>query len=96
MFLKSSWVSTNFQNLDKVIETLRRMGDYRNYGDSEEVARLKSSIDLMRQVEFALTRDLERLTRKDRYFFAEDSEAPTDYRKLVEEYYKAIAKGEPQ
>ena len=87
--------STQMENLDKIIESLRRAGDYRNYDDPEEVARLKSAIELMRQVEFALARDLEGLTQKDKYFFAEDNEVPIDYRKLVEEYYKAIAKSKP-
>jgi hypothetical protein len=46
----------------------------------------------VREVESDLARDLDRLCQKDRYFFSEDNEAPAAYQKLVEEYYKAIAK----
>ncbi len=84
--------STQMENLDKVIESLRRAGDYRNYSNPEQIARLKNAIDYMRKVEFDLTRDLNRMNQGDRYFFAEDNEAPSNYQKLVEEYYKSIAK----
>lgn len=84
--------STQMENLDKVIESLRRAGDYRNYSNPEQIARLKNAIDYMRKVEFDLARDLERMNQGDRYFFAEDNEAPSNYQRLVEEYYKSIAK----
>jgi hypothetical protein len=84
--------STQMQNLEKVIESLRRVGTYTNDSNPEQIDRLKSAIDHMREVELGLTRDLERLNQNDKYFFAEDNEAPSDYQKLVEEYYKSIAK----
>ncbi len=84
--------STEMENLDKVIASLRRAGDYVNYDDPEQIARLRAAIDFMRQVELALARDLERLNPDDRYFFAQDNEAPIRYQKLVEEYFKSIAK----
>jgi hypothetical protein len=84
--------STQMQNLEKVIESLRRAGDYMNYNDPEQIARLKSAIDYMRKVEFDLARELDRLNQKDKYLSAEDNEAPGNYQKLVEEYYKSIAK----
>jgi hypothetical protein len=46
----------------------------------------------MRKVEFDLARELDRLNQQDKYFFAEDNEAPGNFQKLVEEYFKAIAK----
>ena len=79
-------------NLDSVIEALRRAGDYTNYNNPEQIARLKSAIDYMRKVEFDLARELDRLNQQDKYFFAEDNEAPGNFQKLVEEYFKAIAK----
>jgi hypothetical protein len=88
--------STDMQNLEQVIESLRRIGDSRRYDDPEMVARLKGAIDLMHQVELNLNRELARLTQKDKYFSVEESEAPSSYKKLVEEYYKALAKGKPQ
>jgi hypothetical protein len=84
--------STQMENLDKVIDALRRAGNYTNYSNPEQIARLKSAIDYMRKVEFDLARDLDRLTQQDKYFFAEDNEAPANYQKLVEEYFKSIAK----
>ena len=35
----------------------------------------------MRQVELDLNRDLSRLTQKDKYFYSDDSEAPSSYKK---------------
>ena len=40
-----------------------------------------------------LSGDLARVAQQDRYFYAEDAEVPSAYKKLVEEYYKALAKG---
>ncbi len=88
--------STQMEYLDNVIKMLRRASDYEDFQDPEEIARLKSAIELMRQVELALSRDLDQLAKKDEYFFAGDNEAPINYRKLVEEYYKAIAKGQSE
>ena len=87
--------STQGQNLDQVIESLRRMEIARDYSDPEEAARLKQSIDLLRQVELDLGRDLARLLQKDKYFYSDDNEAPSSYKRLVEEYYKSLAKGKP-
>jgi hypothetical protein len=84
--------STQKENLDKVIESLRRAGDFMNDSTAEQIARLRNAIDYMRRIEFDLARELERLNKTDRYFFAEDNEAPSGYQKLVEEYYKSIAK----
>ena len=84
--------STQMENLDKVIESLRKAGDYTNYNDPEQIARLKRAIDDMRKVEFDLARNLERLNQKDKYFSTEDDEAPSAFQKLVEEYFRSIAK----
>lgn len=84
--------STEMGNMEKVIDSLRRAGDYTDYDDPEQIGRLKAAIDYTRKVESGLHRDLERLNQTEKYFLAEDNEAPADYRKLVEEYYKAIAK----
>ena len=50
---------------------------------------------LLRGVEADLARDLSRLTQKDKYFYSDDNQAPSSYKKLVDEYYKALAKGKP-
>jgi hypothetical protein len=79
--------------MDRVIDGLRRAGDYTGYSDPERIAFLKAAIEAMRRVELGLARDLDQLTQDDRYFSMEDNEAPADFQKLVEEYYKSIAKG---
>jgi hypothetical protein len=88
--------STQMKNLEAVIERLRSLDDARTYNDPEESARLREAIDLLRQVEIDLSRDLERLVQKEKFLYADDNEAPSGYRKLVEEYYKALARGKPQ
>jgi hypothetical protein len=83
--------STQIENLDRVIESLRKVGGYTGYNDPEQVARLKKAIENMRKVEFDLARNLERLNQEDKYFFTEDNEAPSAFQKLVEEYFRSIA-----
>jgi hypothetical protein len=85
--------STQMGNMEKLIESLRRAGDYRNYNDPEQIARLKSAIDYTRKIESDLNRDLNRLNQSEKYFLTEDNEAPADYKKLVEEYFRSLAKG---
>ncbi len=84
--------TTQMENLEKVIDSLRRTRDYPDYGNMEQIELLKAAIDYMRDVELDLARDLERLNQVDEYFIAGDNEAPDRYRRLVEEYYKSIAK----
>lgn len=87
--------ATQMDNLDEVISALRLMQGIRDYNDPAEIARLRSAIELLRQVELDLGRELGRLARKGQYQQADDNDAPQDYRKLVEEYYKALARGKP-
>ncbi len=87
--------STEWRNLENVINALRDMSAAGRYDDPEEIARLKRAIDLLRGVELDLNRTLEQLTRKDRYLYADDNEVPGIYRRLVEEYYKALARIKP-
>jgi hypothetical protein len=85
--------SNRLNNMDRVIDGLRHAGDYTDYSDPERIAFLKAAIEAMRRVELELARDLDRLNQDDRYFSMEDNEAPADFQKLVDEYYKSIAKG---
>jgi len=84
--------STQMENLEDVIAKIRELDDARRYNDPEEIARLRAAIELLRQLELDLSRDLARLAQKDSYLYAEENEAPSSYRKLVEEYYKALAR----
>jgi hypothetical protein len=88
--------SSQMKNLEDVIERLRSLDDARKYNDPEESVRLREAIDLLRQVEIDLSRDLARLIQKEKFLYADDDEAPSAYRKLVEEYYKALARGRPR
>jgi hypothetical protein len=84
--------STQMENLEKVIESLRRAGDYQGYRNPAQIESLRAAIDFMRKVELDLARDLDRLSRNEEYFFSGDNETPAGYRKLVDEYYKSIAR----
>jgi hypothetical protein len=88
--------TTRMENLDEVISTLRSMQGIRNYDDPEEIARLRSAIELLRQVELELDRERDRLAGRSRFQQADENDAPQDYRKLVEEYYKALARARPR
>jgi len=84
--------STPAQNLDQVLQQLQRMTDSRRYNSAEGIASLRMAIDKLHQVELDLARDLQRSLQNDKFFYAEDSEVPASYKKLVDEYYKSLAK----
>jgi hypothetical protein len=50
------------------------------------------AIDKLHQVELDLARDLQRSLQNDKFFYADDNEVPASYKKLVDEYYRALAK----
>ncbi len=87
--------STQMQNLEKVIESLRNLSGAGGRSEAEQIARLKAAIELLSSLDQDLSRELAQLIRKENYFYAEDTEAPSAYRKLVDEYYRALAKGKP-
>jgi len=80
------------QNLDQVLQQLQHMTDSRRYDSAEGIASLRLAIDKLHQVELDLARDLQRSLQNDKFFYADDSEVPASYKKLVDEYYKALAK----
>ncbi|MBN2321570.1 MAG: hypothetical protein JXR49_21005 [Acidobacteria bacterium] len=84
---------TLMENLENVIDALERTREDADRGYSEQAALLNEAIENMREVEFDLARSLQRLRGIEGYFIAGDSEAPEEYRELVEEYYKSIAEG---
>ncbi len=86
--------STQMRNLEEVIDTLMQSLAYPDYADREQLELLKAAAERMREVEFDLARDLERLRQVEEYFLSGDNEAPENYRKLVEEYYKSIAESD--
>jgi hypothetical protein len=84
--------ATQVQDLERAIDALKRSRNYADYGNAEQIALLKAAIEQLRKVELDLAKDLERLKQVEAYFTAGNDEAPEAYRKLVEEYYRAIAK----
>jgi chromosome condensin MukBEF ATPase and DNA-binding subunit MukB len=86
--------STDYRNIDRVVGNLQRLNES-GYDDTRRIAALKEAIDLLNQMEMNLSREYDRLNQQEKYFYAEDSEAPANYKKLVEEYYKALARTKP-
>ncbi len=84
--------STPAQDLDRIVQEIQRMRADHVYDDPAGIALLQQTIDRLHQVELDLSRDLARVLQSDKYFYADDSDAPASYKKLVEEYYKALAK----
>ncbi len=68
------------------------MDSERVYSDIAEVERLQAQIiEGLKQLEFGLRRELEGEDR-DRVFVSGSDEVPTGFRKLVDEYYKALSR----
>ncbi len=80
--------------LDRMIAQLRALESARVYSDAEELQRLQSAVvEDFKGFEFALRRAMEGdLT--DRPLLGGTSAVPAEYRKMVEEYYKALARRE--
>ena len=78
--------------LDQMIAQLRALESARVYDDPEELQRLQASVvERFKGFEFALRRAMEgELT--DRPLLGGTSDVPAEYRKMVEEYYKALAR----
>jgi hypothetical protein len=82
--------SAQMEDLEKAIESLRRADS--GPVSPEQIASLKAAIDYMRRIELNLARALENQDHRDKYLLTEDNEAPNAYKKLVDEYYKALSK----
>ena len=77
-----------------MIDEMRRLESQRTYSDAEELQRLQASVvEGFKNFEFALRRAIEGDVR-DRPLLGGSSDVPPEYRKMVEEYYKALAKRE--
>ncbi len=82
----------NTEQLNDVIAALRALDRDRVYTNVGEVARLQSQIiEGLKQLEFGLRRESEGNDR-DRVFLSGSDEVPTGFRRLVEEYYKALSR----
>lgn len=80
------------QDLEEAIEALRRLQDENVYRDLPQIALLQEELrESLRRVEFTLRREVEG-EREDRVFLSGSDEVPTGFRKLVEEYYRSLAR----
>ena len=79
--------------LSEVVQALRALDAQRIYDDPEEVARLQAQIvEGLKQLEFGLRRNLEGLGQ-DRAALTGSGDVPSGFRRLVDEYYKALSSG---
>ena len=82
----------NQQQLGEVISALRELDRENVYLDLAELNRLQSQIvEGLKQLEFGLRRELEG-EGQDRVFVSGSDEVPTGFRRLVEEYYRALSR----
>ena len=82
----------NQQQLGEVIGALRELDRENVYLNLAELNRLQSQIvEGVRQLEFGLRRELEG-EGQDRVFVSGSDEVPTGFRRLVEEYYRALSR----
>ena len=82
----------NQQQLDQVIGALRQLDREDVYLDMAELNRLQSQIvEGLKQLEFVLRREMEG-EGQDRVFVSGSDEVPTGFRRLVEEYYRALSR----
>jgi hypothetical protein len=82
------------RELDEILRKLRELEDSRTYKDVEELLALQSFVsEGMKRVEYSLRRTLGE--EADRAVLTGAEEVPQEFRKLVEEYYRSLSKGQP-
>ena len=76
-----------------MVKRMEQMKSLRFLHDPQELERLRRSvIEGLRQLEFDLSRKVQRLGGSDPIHLVKDEDAPSRYRKQVEDYYKALAR----
>ena len=85
-------VDLDQQELGNVVSALRQLDREDVYLDLAELNRLQSQIvEGLKQLEFSLRRELEG-EGQDRVFVSGSDDVPTGFERLVEEYYRALAR----
>ncbi len=82
-------LATQVRNMVKRMEQMKSL---RFLHDPQELERLRQGvIEGVRQLEFDLSRQVRQLTEGDPIHLVRDEEAPSRYRKQVDDYYKALS-----
>jgi len=85
-------MGVDVSTLDALIRDLRAFDGSRAYGDLEEVLSLRAElVEGFRRFEFDLRRALGD-SRAEQLLLSGSDEVPPEYRKLIEEYYRALAR----
>ena len=80
--------------LPDVISALDRLANLQSFDDPEEIARLQDAVIRgLKDFEFGLRRGL--TAEIERLFLSGSDDVPPAYRRLVEEYYRALSEGRP-
>jgi hypothetical protein len=80
------------QDLDAAIRALEQLRNPETYGDLPQIAQLQDRIqESLKRLEFILRREVEG-ERPGRAALTGSDEVPAGFRKMVEEYFKNLAK----
>jgi hypothetical protein len=80
------------KELEDIIKGLRKLDDEGMYANPETLARLEQSVtDNVKRFEYTLRRRLD--ANASQVFLSGNDDVPEQYRKLVEQYYRALSKG---
>jgi len=83
------------KDLDEIIRGLRALDNDSAYQNPDSLARLEGSVtDNIKRFEYTLRRRLD--GNANQVFLSGNDEVPERYRKLVEQYYRALSKGGKQ
>ncbi len=81
----------DLRELDEILSALRQLDDPRVYQDASELQRLQSMVaEGLKRLEFGLRRQAEADTNT--IVLSGSDEVPEEFRKLVQEYYRSLAR----
>ena len=77
-------------DLNDVIQAMRQLDDPRVYQAADEIARLQSFVlEGLKRFEYRLRREVD--GDSDELFLAGSDDVPSEFRDLIEEYFKSLA-----
>ncbi|GBC82629.1 hypothetical protein HRbin10_01757 [bacterium HR10] len=80
-------------DVSRLIAELRRLDAGRLFNDPEEIERLKRQVlDPLRRLEWELSRRQQERSGADQLRLGEEAAVPPEYRRLVEQYYRRLAR----